>query len=223
LLSIISWIARASNIPLYSFTIEDSKNLGNAGSNFIRTVIGGMIDSYTINANQGELVSCECNYIAQNSTMSSGAITALAATTTKPYIFDNVKLLIPSGTLIGNAKNVTFTVNNNLERGFYLNGSRTANELLPMNRDYECTATLDMDTANAKTLHESYYIAGSTFNSLMTIYGTAGSLGVVMSGCKMTEMGIPSTMEGTQEQTFTFVPSHVYPVAYDSISKYNAW
>ena len=214
---------QATNNQLYSFTVEDSKNLGTAGNNFIRTAIGCTVDNYTINATQGELVSCDCSYVAQNATMTSGAIVALAPTTTKPYVFDNVKLSIPSGTLVGNAKDVSFSVNNNLEKGFYLNGSRTLSEVLPMNRDYECSATLDMDNANAKTLYESYYIAGSTFNSMMTIWGTAGSLTIVMSGCKMTDMPIPSPLEGTQEQSLTFVPKNVYVTAYDSISKYNAW
>jgi hypothetical protein len=211
------------NSSLSSITIEDSKNIGTAGSNFIRTTIGAVIDSYTLNFSQGEIVSCEASYRAQSSTLSSGAIVALTATTTKPYMFNGVKLFIPSGTLIDNLKNGTFTINNNLETGFYLNGSRTLTEVLPMNRDYEVTGTAEMDTSNAKTLYESYYVGGSEFNSLLTIQGTAGSLAIVMSGCKMIEMSIPSPVEGTQEQSFTFVPSHVYPVAYDSIAKYNAW
>ena len=211
------------NQQLNSITIEDSKNLGNAGSNFIRTTIGAMIDSYTLTAAQGELVSCEVGYVAQDSTMSSGAIIALAATTTAPYIFNNVQLHIPSGTLTNNSKEVVFTLNNNLERGFYLNGSTIVNELLPINRDYEVTSTLDMDEGNARTFYDSYYIAGSTFNALLSIQGTAGSLGLVMSGCKMTTMDVPSELEGVQEQSFTFVPQHVYGTAYDSIAKYNAW
>jgi len=212
-----------TNTSLYTFTIEDSKNLGHAGSNFIRTVIGGMVDSYSVSASMGDIVSAEVGYIAQNSTMSSGAITALGATTTKPYMFNNCQLHIPSGTLTDNAKEITFSVNNNLERGFYLNGSRTAKELLPMNRDYELTATLDMQEPNARTLYEDYYIAGSEFNSMLKIEGIAGSCYLVMSGCKMTDMTVPSPLEGTQEQSFTIVPSHVSVEAHDSTVKYNAW
>ena len=208
---------------LTSLTIEDSKNIGNAGSNFIRTIKGAIIDNYTINFAQGELVACDIDYKAQSSVLSSGAIVALTPTTTSPFIFDNVKLSIPSGTTISNLKNGTFVVNNNLEGGFYLNGSKTLTEVLPMNRDYEVTGTCDMDPANAKTLYESYYIAGSKFNSQLTIWGKAGSLTLVMSGCKMSDMTIPSPFEGVQEQSFTFSPSNVYPTVYDSISKYNAW
>jgi len=209
--------------PLESFTVEDSKNLGHAGSNFIRTTIGGMIDSYSLSASMGEVVNCEVGYIAQESTLTSGAIVALTPTTTKPYVFNNVKLEIPNGTLIGNAKDIKFNINNNLERGMYLNGSRIADELLPMNRDYEVTSTLSMDEGNARTFYESYYIAGSKFNAELSVLGTAGSLYLTLSGCKMTDMSIPSTMEGVQEQSLTFVPSHVTGSAFDSTVLYNAW
>lgn len=211
------------DIPLYSFAIEDSKDAGHVGSNFIRTTVGGMVDTYKLTAKQGEIVSCEIDYLAQDSTLSSGAVAALAATTTKPYIFNNVQLQIPDGTLIDNAIEVDFTVKNNLKGGFYLNGSRTAKEMLPMNRDYEMTVTADMDTSNARTFYDSYYIAGSTFNSLLWIRGTAGSLSLVMSGCKITDMTVPSPLEGTQEQSFKVVPTDCYATAYDSISKYNAF
>ena len=209
--------------PLSSFTIEDSKDTGTAGSNFIRTTNGGMVDSYKMTAAMGEIVSCEIGYIAQNSYLGSDTVSGLAATTTTPYMFNNVQLHIPSGTKITNATEVTFNINNNLEPGFYLNGSRMATELLPMNREYEVTATATMDTANANTIYDSYYIAGSTFNAMIYVAGVAGSLSLTMSGCKMTDMTIPSPLEGVQEQSFTIVPKTVFGVAYDSIADYNAW
>jgi len=110
--------------------------LGTAGSNFIRTTVGAMVDSFELKAAVGEIVSCDVGYIAQDSTMSSGAVTSLAPTTTKPYVFNNIKLEIPDGILVGNAKEVTFSVNNNIDRDNVLNGSRVANGLLPMNREY---------------------------------------------------------------------------------------
>ena len=209
--------------PLYTFTIEDSKNTGTTGSNFIRTTIGGMVDSYEITASQGEIVSCNVGYVAQTSTLSSGAIVALTTTTTAPYMFNNFQLHIPSGTLLDNTTEVKFSVNNNLEPGMYLNGSRTLAEVLPMNRDYELTATSIMDTATAKTLYESYYVAGSKFNAMLKCWGAAGSLSLILSGCKMTEMGTPSPLEGVQEQSMTIIPGGVNMYAYDAIAKYNAW
>jgi hypothetical protein len=214
---------QTTNTPLTSLTIEDSKNIGTAGSNFIRTTVGAMVDSFELKAAVGEIVSCDVGYIAQDSTMSSGAVTSLAPTTTKPYVFNNIKLEIPDGTLVGNAKEVTFSVNNNIDRDNVLNGSRVANGLLPMNREYEVSTTLNMDDSNARTFYESYYVAGSEFNAELSALGVAGSLYLIMSGCKMTDMGVPSPLEGIQEQSFTFVPSHVCGSAFDSTVLYNLW
>lgn len=211
------------NTPLYTFTVEDSKNIGTDGSNFIRTTIGAMVDSFELNASVGELVTCDVGYTAQASTLSSGTIAALTATTTKPYVFNNVQLSIPSGTAVDNVTELKFSVNNNLEPGQYLTGSRVVTEILAMNRDYELTATTRMDTANAKTFYESYYTAGSTFNAFLKVWGTAGSLSLVMSGCKMSEMTIPSMTEGTQDLSFTVIPATVKMQAYDAVAKYNAW
>ena len=216
---------QSNNIPLTSFTIEDSKNLGVDGTNFVRTTIGAVIDSFELSTSIGELVNCTVGYRAQSSILSSGTISALSAVTTKPYVFNNMQLFVPSGTANGmdNIKELKFTVNNNLEPGMYLTGSRVLKEVLAMNRDYELTATADMDTANAKTFYESYYTAGSTFNSLVEVWGVAGSLSLVLSGCKVTEMTIPSLAQGVQEMSFTMIPSTCKMYAYDAITKYNAW
>ena len=208
---------------LSPFTLTDAKNNGTAGSNIIRTMNGCMIDSYAVTWSQGEVVSCEVGYNAQDMALTSGAVTAVTPSTTKPYMFSDFSLQIPSGTTYDNATEVTFTVNNNLEAGFYLNGSRTAKEQLPMNRDYEVTATLWMDSSNAQTLYDSYFTAGSTFNGQLSCIGAAGSVFVTMSGCKMTEMEIPSPLEGVSEQSVTFVPQHVTAIAEDATADYNAW
>jgi len=211
------------NQSLSSFTLTDAKNNGTAGSNAIRTYNGCIIDSYTTTWSQGEVVSCEVGYNAQGAAYTSGAVTAVTPSTTKPYMFSDFSLQIPSGTAYDNVTEVAFSVNNNLEAGFYLNGSRNAKEQLPMNRDYEVTATLWMDSTNAKTLYENYFTGGSVFNSQVSCIGAAGSLFLTMSGCKLTEMDTPSPMEGVNEQNITFVPQHVTAVAEDAIADYNAW
>lgn len=211
---------------LHTFTIEDSKNLTSAGvNNFKRIMIGGMVNTYNLTFSQGDVVSAEIGYIAQAGSFCSGTVTAVSPTVAAPYMFNDVVLHIPSGTVVDNAKEITFNVNNNLERGMYLTGSRTLKEILPMNRDYEVTATVDMDNSNAGSFYQNYYVnTGSRtwFNSMIKVDGLTGSLTIVMSGCKMTDMTVPSPLEGTQEQSFTFVPQHVYAVAYDSITKYKA-
>ncbi len=214
---------QTTNTPLTTFTVEDSKNTGTAGSNFIRTINGCMIDSFTLTATQGEIVNAEVGYVAQEIAFTSGAVTAVAPTTTRPYMFSDCSLHIPSGTAYDNVTEMALTINNNLEQGHYLTGSRTLKEILPSNREYELTATLWMDAVNAKTLYESYFIAGSEFNAMMMLQGTTGSAYIVLSGCKMSDMETPSPLEGTHEQTLTITPQHVSAVVHDSTVDYNCW
>jgi len=208
---------------LSSFTIEDSKNVGTAGSNFIRTLNGGMVDNMTVTWVQGEPVNCEVGYMAQNVILTSGAVTSVTPTTTRPYMFSKATLQIPSGTTIDNATEFALTINNNLEGGHYNNGSKYIKESLPINRDYELTATVKMDSTNAKTFYEQYYLGGSTFNAMVQSIGAGGSLFLVMSGCKLTDMETPSPVEGTHDQTLTIVPAHVSATVEDAIVDYNAW
>jgi hypothetical protein len=207
---------------LSSFTLEDSKKIGGAGSNFVRTINGAMVNSMTATFSQGEIVSCDVDYSAQSSTLSSGAVVNVAPTTTRPYMFSDTQLYI-SGTAVDNATEISFTINNNLEMGHYLNGSRTAKELLPMNRDYELSATVAMDSTNARTFYDNYFIGGSEFNAQIQAIGTPGSLTLTMSGCKMSDMETPSPLEGLNEQTLTITPKSVSVVVEDAIVDYNAW
>jgi hypothetical protein len=208
---------------LSSFTIIDSKDNSEANKDFTRIYNGALVNSFTINVTQSEPITCEVSYIAQTGSFTSGTITAVTAGTSRPYMWSDCSLHIPSGTKLSNITDLTFTINNNLEPQHYVNGSRVIGESLPLNRDYEVSTTAVMDTTNAFELYNNYFKGGSVFNALLHIAGTPGSLGVVMSGCKMATMDIPSMVEGVQEQTFTFIPQHVYPVASDSVVNYNAW
>ena len=75
----------------------------------------------------------------------------------------------------------------------------------------------------AKPLYEQYYAGGSEFNCMVKSAGTPGSLFLTMSGCKITDMAVPSSVEGVSEQTITIVPQHVSAIAFDTITDYNAW
>jgi len=207
---------------LSSFTLEDSKKTPTAGSNFIRTLKGCMVDSLGITLSEGEICSCEVGYRAQSVDFSSGAVTAVTPTTTTPYLWSNVAVHIPSGTALTNCTEFSLTINNNLEARFPLNGSRTIEEVIPLNRDYEVSASFIMDATNAKTLYDQYYIGGSTFNAMVKIEATAGSAYIVMSGCKIIDMSIPSPVEGLHDQTCTIMPQHVSAVIHDTTQYYNA-
>ena len=161
--------------------------------------------------------------MAQSDTFTSGAVTAVAPTVTRPYMFSKALLHIPSGTEVDNATEFALTINNNLEAGHYNNGSRVIKESLPINRDYELTATVKMDAINAKVFYDQYFIGGSTFNAMIQSIGAPGSLFLIMSGCKVTDMETPSPVEGSHDQTLTIVPKTVTGTALDAIVDYNGW
>ena len=214
-----------TNQSLPSFQIKDWKVGTTTGSNFIRQYGGCLVDSFSLSATQGEVVSCEVGYVAQSATFTSGANLGVSGVLTiRPYIFSDVQLQIPSGTAIDNLTDVTFTINNNIEPGHYLTGSRMIKEGLPLNRDYEVTATVVTDNVNAKTLYDNYYVGGSQFNAMLRMQSTiVGSAYIIMSGCKMTEISIPSPLDSVQETTMTFIPQHVSASVADTVTDYLAW
>jgi len=209
--------------PFISFTIYDSHKYVD-GKNFNRKVIGCMVDSMTISASQGEFVSCEVNYVAQDVEFSSGAQLAISAATTKPFRWSHVQVHIPSGTVIDNLKEFNLTINNNIEAPHYLNGSRVVDVPIPLNRDYELTLTLDSDSENAKTFYEQYYRNGSTFNAMIKISESdTREAFIILSGCRLVDMEAPTPHEGTNESTLTIHPQTATVIAEDAIEKYNAW
>jgi len=212
-----------SSQSLSSFTLEDSKKTANVGSNFIRTFKGCMVDSMNITLSEGEIAACEIGYKAQSVGFGSGTVTSVTPRTAKPYMWSDVSIHLPSGTKLTNATDFSFSINNNLESRYPLNGSRTIEEVIPLNRDYEVSATFIMDTGNAKTLYDQYYIGGSSFNSMVEMKAVAGSCCIIMSGCRITDMSVPSPVEGLHEQTCTIMPTNVYANVYDAIGSYNAW
>ena len=211
------------NQSLSSFTLEDAKKTPNVGSNFIRTIKGCMVDTMNITLTEGEIASCEIGYKAQSVDFSSGAVTTVTARTTKPYMWSDISVHLPSGTKLQNCVDYSLSINNNLESRFPLNGSRTIEEVIPLNRDYEVSASFLMDTGNAKSLYDQYYIGGSSFNSMVEAKAVAGSAYIIMSGCRITDMTIPSPVEGLHEQTCTIMPTSVSVNVYDSIGSYSAW
>ena len=209
--------------PLSSFTLEDSKKTATVGSNFIRTFNGCIVDTLNITMSEGEIATCEVGYKAQNIVYSSGTVTSVTARTTKPYMWSDITLHLPSGTKLTNATDFSFSVNNNLESRFPLNGSRTVETLIPLARDYEVSATFLMDSSNAGSLYNNYYILGGAFNSMVEMKAVAGSCYIIMSGCRIVDMTVPSPVEGLTEQSCTIRPTTVNANVYDAIGSYTGW
>ena len=195
------------NMPLASFTIQDDQGVGVAGSNFVRTLNGCVVNTWSLNIAQGEPVTCEVGYIGQTMTYSSGAAPNISgADTTRPYMYSDMLLRVPSGTALNEVKNLSLSVTNTLVADHYDDANRTIGQPIPTNLDIELTATINATAEQTKSLYDQYFLGGSVVNVLLGLTQSAGSkeLIVTMSGCKLVDMNAPSPSEGVHEQTLTF-------------------
>lgn len=210
--------------PWISFTLEDSKTAEVAGSNFIRTVKGCVVDEFGLKIAEGEIAEASVSWIAQDCVFSSGTATSVTAVTDIPYLWRHCKLQIPSGTVLDNHLNIEFNVKNNFVAPHYCNGSEVVGVPIVGNREYSVPVNIHMDSVYAKTLYDQYYLGGSEFNALLDLTIDSNRYCIItMSGCRIETMKIPSPFEGPAEQSFTIAPTSCSAITKDTIYRYTAW
>lgn len=212
--------------PMMSFGLEASQTASAAGENFVRTIKGAIVNALTINAAQGEIISVDIDYMAQENTFSSGARSALTETTTRPFLWSDVSVQLPSGTPIPDVKSTTVSITNNLEGPHYQNGSKEISVPIPLNRDYQVSLTLDGTSEFTKTLYDQHFLGGSLFNMIIDITDAGAGAGsrdvaITFSGCRLIDMEAPQGMEGVNEQTITIQPENAVVLVNDTIEEYN--
>jgi len=210
--------------PFMSFTLEDSNTLV-IGSNFNRTYKGCVVDSFKISSKQGEPISIDVNYIAQSVTYGSGATTAVTASTLRPFMWSDTKVMIPSGTAYDEVTEWDLSVKNNVQSTHYCNGSRVTSIPIPTNRDYEFNMTYQANSEKTKSLVEQYYFGGSEFNMMLPTIVTLGSrdVTITLSGCKVTSLSTPSPVEGIIEQDVTITAKSASAIETNVILKMTPW
>jgi hypothetical protein len=213
-----------------SFTIFDGKKvlIDGSGLNFNRTVNGCVADTVTLNINEGEPASLEVSWIGQSLSYSSGAGPDPTENTDRCFINSDFVWHLESGNKINKATSSTITINNNLQTNYYVNESgKYIGEPIPSNRDYEITIEGNLDSDKAQTWYTQYFQGGSEFNMLLVGKDTSstGSRDLLwtFSGCKMSDMTNPFSVEGPQTFTLTITPQKSSAVAYDNIELYSAW
>src|SRR3990167_6262440 len=120
------WTSRSSG-AFISFALEDVHSIGQAGSSAIRYLKGCMVDSWTLSWEQGGILDAEAEYIAQDIVYASGTAAAgssATANTTSPFLWSNMRVHIPSGTVIDNITDGEISISNSVERRYYGNGSK---------------------------------------------------------------------------------------------------
>lgn len=210
--------------PWISFTLEESSDAATANQNVIRTFKGCVVDSYALNIDIGTPISADVNFIAQTGSFTSGTITTATAGSNRPYLWSDVDWQLPGGTSVQPVKSLNFTVENNFEGPHYLNGSRFISDPIPLNRYYTVEVTQDLDSTTAGSFYHRLFLGGSKFNAVLDINNTfnTGShrLTVTFSGCRITEMEFPGTLDGVREFTYTVVPGSVSAIAHDRLPLY---
>lgn len=212
--------------PFISFTLEDSHSSLGAGRNFIRTANGCIVDTFTLTSTQGEIITVDVDYVAQNVVYSSGASTAVTEVTSLvPLMWSHVKVHIPSGTVYPEVTDVKFTIKNNVEAPHYLNGSRVIGIPYPTNRDYSVELTQEIDSSRLNTLYAANYKSGTDFNMMLEINASAGSQAyyIILSGCEIEKMDNPSPVDGTDINSITIVPKNCIVAGSDLITRYNPY
>ena len=209
--------------PMISFSLEDSKSVGTAGSNFVRTIKGCNVNTLNISIDPGVPVEVEAAYIAQSVAFSSGTPGVLTANTDRPFMWSDCTVQLPGGTTLEAVKTARFIGANGTERSMYVGSGRASDVPAPLNRVYTMNITKDMTAETAKSLYDQYYKGGSAFNMVLDINADLSAPGIgsrhliaTFSGCKITDMTEPSAMEGINEQTFTVRPITASAIEYKS-------
>lgn len=213
------------NFP--SFTVVDVKKVITDGQHLVRTYQGCLVDSLSISFPTENAATCELTYSAQSLTIGSQVadIPTYTQDTSRPYIWSDVSFHLPSGTVMSEVTDLSFSINNNLNRRHYDNGSSVVENITPENRDYEVTITMDANSSWGKPLYEQYWQGGSLFNCMMRGVISTGSetFAIIMSGCRISDFQAPSPSEGINEFNITISPQSAIINVDDLNIKYNPY
>ena len=214
----VSGTGKASTLP-FCFSLEDSKQTPGTNANLNRLIRGCVINTATLNLNQGEKASIDIDFMANHITYGEGTTTSIGSNDfNRPYLWEDATLQISDadgnlGSYVNTAKSITLEINQNVVAPHYINGSRNVAEPFMGNREYTLTVSADMDST-LRMFYDDFYKGGSKFSAELdmavdpTLQGFAGSQHVVfyMSGCRVVDMDMPSPVEGINETTVTIRP-----------------
>lgn len=211
-------------IPSFTAEVAQQDSISD-GYNFVRTFAGCMVNSMTLTAAEGEPVSISLDCIAKDVTHSSGAAATVTADTSRPYMYSDVKVSIPSGTTLANVTNFELTINNNIDTPFFLDNNRVIGNPQPQNRDISASLTLRALSETTASYYTNF-ISGTEFNVFVDIsQDTVGSeqCFITLSGCKMMDMTAPVSNEGMQEQTMSINAKTMFVSGADPILKWHGF
>jgi len=192
-----------------SFQLQDAQ-VTTTGSNLVRTCAGVMVDSATWTLTEGEPMRCSVNYVAKTCSFATGGTWTATESAVEPYTWKQSIVHLPSGTEVDSVKDMSITVNNNLEVPHYCGSERNIGMPIPTNREYEISMTMNTTVPWQNNFIATYYKGGSAFNMMLWCplsSTTNRTMSWAFSGCYVTAVDAPSPSEGVNEMSVTIVPT----------------
>lgn len=222
--------------PFLSFAVEEYAVAPGTGTNSGKLIKGCVVDTYELEGEEGGELINTISWFGTSGAYISGTPTAInnfiygsssiGSITDRNYIFSDVNLAIPSGTVYESLTKFKFTLKNNVINRPYLVGSRTYAPPMPDVRDLMLDVQFDSMSERNKTLYENYYQGGSDFNCILSVNALAGSrdTAIVLSGCRiMDTFNSPKNIEGINPDSFTVNAKTMNANVNDYIMRYNPW
>tara|TARA_Y100000310_G_C20584332_1_gene764619 strand:+ start:53 stop:1150 length:1098 start_codon:yes stop_codon:yes gene_type:complete len=183
-----------------SFTLEFTDYEGdNHASNLQRTYSGCRVNSLTISGTVDEPVKVAVDWLAKRVQIGTADKTAATEYALDPFIFYDGNVYLTSGVIaatttddalnadrLARCLSFDFTLNNNLEAGWYISGTtsatdsaRSAKFIIPKGRDYELRLGLHYET---KELFERFLGAVGSTTDIQSVDKFQVALDMVKSG-----------------------------------------
>ena len=222
--------------PFLSFGIEEVNPTPGDGTNQGYRVKGCIVNEWELAGAQGEILTETVRYFGTSGTSISGTIatinnfnygtSAIGSITDRPYIFGDVSLEIPGGTVWSPMTDFSLKVRNNLVNRHYLTGSRDATAPAPTLREIMLDLGMDGHSENMGSIYRTFYEGGSDFNAALRVNASTGSREnyIFLSGCRVLDpLEMPFGLEGINPWTIHLQAKGITGSIADLLQRYNPY
>lgn len=221
--SVCQWTSGA-DCPFPSYQLYHGQKGAATGLNFVRQYAGVNTKLWKLTIPQANILSVEEDWVAQSVTASSGALVAVTSPGIRPLVSTDVKLFLPSGTIVQFVNTADFTIKNNTIAKQYGNGSVGVGTPIQGWREYMLNTGIDASSDWSQTLIQQYLLGGSQFNSLLAVTASGNrTMSITMSGCQLMTLSAPGALAAVNEQKLGIQPTSVVVSVSDTNPLYGAF
>lgn len=153
-----------------TLTLEEGKDYGS--NDDVVSYDGVAINSFTLNASLGEIVTCTADWVARTAT-SSTTVETYTAPTNRPFTFVDGSMTVGSDT-VGELQSFSLTCANNVDT-FRSMGSRLISQPIAGIRRYDFSITLKLDYNDAASTLSGLEARGIVFDGTTSSTSPADS------------------------------------------------